>query len=264
MTVVPSTGAGGLAIPEEDYGLEDFDPTTDAIMPRLQIDHKEALFVDNLSGQKFKELDVILLGLVKQRIMWADEVEDGEGPLCKSFNYNEGHPDKDFPWEKSGFDPAKYPDDAALPCANCALKEWGSALNGKTPWCSEQHTFPLLMQLAGGWAPALFTTQRTGIKPSKTYLTSFSRTKTPLYTVITKLSLQAFKRGTVDYAVPVFVQKEATESSEWTFYAQQYRSIRSFITTRPSRDDDDGTAPAPVAAAAPAAAAPADPDDLPF
>jgi hypothetical protein len=263
MTVVPSSGGLAIPVPEEDYGLEDFDPTTDAIMPRLQIDHKEALFVDNLSGQKFSELDVILLGLVKQRIMWADEVEDGEGPLCKSFNYTEGHPSPDFPWEKSKFDKASYPDDAVLPCANCYLKEWGSALNGKTPWCSEQHTFPLLMQLAGGWAPALFTTQRTGIKPSKTYLTSFSRTKTPLYTVITKLSLQAYKRGTVDYAVPVFVQKEATESSEWPFYAQQYRSIRSFISTRPSRDDDEAAAPAAPAVATAAAPAAAD-DDIPF
>jgi len=263
MTVVPTSG-GVPAIPEEDYGLEDFDTSSDAIMPRLNIDHKRAVFVDNLSNREYNELDVILLGLVKGRILWSDEVKEGEGPLCKSWNYNEGFPNEDFPWDKSGFDVTNT-SEAGLPCANCKLKEWGSAPNGKTPWCSETHTFPLLMDIDGGWMPALFQTQRTGIKPSKTYLTAFARTKTPLYTVVTTLKLNALKRGSVEYAVPVFVQKEGTESEQWPYYAQQYRQIREFITTRPRFEDDDegGSAPAATPPAS-TGAAPVDDDDLPF
>ena len=283
MTVVPTTG-GVPAIPEEDYGLEDFDTSTDAVMPRLTINHPEAKFVDNLSGQEFDSLEVILLGLVKGRILWDSEVEEGDTPLCKSLNFNEGRPDEDrFPWKQSGFDknalvvPAGT-SELLLPCSACGLKEWGSAPNGKTPWCSEQHTFPLLMKVGdGGWAPALFTTQRTGIKPSKTYLTSFARTKTPLYTVTTKLSLQAQKRGTVNYAVPIFVQGEPTEQSEWPYYAQQYRQIRDFLHTPPVRDEDaeattatPAAAPADAATAASTVTAPAaasdvdDESDIPF
>lgn len=284
----PGTGlataapAGALAIPEDETGLEDFDFATDAVMPRLSIEHKTQVFKDSLTGETFSSLEVILLGLVKQRILWDDEVNEGDKPLCKSFNFQEGRPDEArFPWATSGFGKDAVETDAAgliLPCAACPLKEWGSAPNGKTPWCSEQHTYPLLMKVGqegeDGWAPALLTVQRTGIKPSKAYLTAFARTKTPLYTVTTKLGLTPQKKGSVEYAVPTFAKGDPTDQEEWGFYAQQMRSIRSFITTAPTKEDEaPPAASAPAAGASPAstptppsaAAAPAgDDDDLPF
>lgn len=264
MTADPGTE---LARPEDmEYtGLEDFDTTKDAVMPRLSIVHKEAVFKDNLSGEKFNTIKVVLLGLVKQRILWDTEVDDDAKPMCKSVNFTEGNPDpKTFPWQASGFDPASYPapegdGQIALPCTACALKEWGTnPQGGKTPWCAEQHTFPLLMDINGDgsvWTPALFTVQKTGIKPSKTYLTSFARTKTPTYTVVTQLSLTAQKRGQTDYAVPSFAKVGNTEQSDWPMYAQQYRSIREFITVPRQMDKSDTTAPTTAAAPAPAAAA---------
>lgn len=279
MSTVPATTGGGVALPEEDAftGLEDFD-TTDMVMPRLGIDHKEAKFVDNLSGQRFDDLTVILLGLVKQRILWDADVDEGDKPLCKSLEFHNGHPDdKRFPWKQSGFDRTSIPvnenEGIVLPCASCPLKDWGTHPNGKTPWCSEQHTFPLLMQVGDGFAPALFTVQRTGIKPSKTYLTSFARSKTPTYTVFTKLSLRPEKKGTVFYAVPVFVQADGTPQEDWPVYAQHYRQIREFITTPRRLDDDEAAAGSAGTATgaespAPAPAAPAPPppedDDLPW
>jgi len=241
-------GSGAVAVPTDDpwaTGLEDFDVTTDAVMPRLKIIGKDATFEDNLTGERHNKITVVLLGLVKQRILWDEEVKEGDGPLCRSNNFNEGSPfAKDFPWraskfERDDYDKGKDGGEIILPCANCALKEWGTNPRGGTPWCSEQHTFPLLMlDEHGNTSPAVLTLQRSAIKASKSYVTGFARTRTPLYTAITEISLNAQRRGSVDYAVPSFVKASETDRDAWPEYAQQYRSIREFLTSRRTKDED--------------------------
>ena len=190
-----------LAVPEDDMiGLEDFDTQTDAVMPTIKIAHKEAVFEDALSGEKYESLDCILLGLIKQRILWPPKVEETKSqPLCKSYNYTVGRPPdiEKFPWKAAGFEKIDNDPEVELPCENCKLKDWGSHPKRDTPWCSEQHTFALLQPIEDGWAPALLTVQRSAIKPSRTYMTAFVRSKTALFTVRTLIKLDARKRGTV-------------------------------------------------------------------
>lgn len=294
-TDVALTGDNGVAI-----GLEDFD-TSDMVMPTLAINHKEGVYEDSLSNEKFNELNVVLLGLIKQRVLWPAEVGDEVvPPLCKSYNFSEGITGKDFPWSEAGFTPpADYEngDEVSLPCASCKLKEWGSNPSGDTPWCSEQHTFAAMMNTADegdepNWVPTIFTVQRTGIKPSRTYVTSFARSKTPLFTSYTNLKLDVRKRGSVDYAVPIFSKGPATDRELWPLFTENFLSIRDFVQTPrnmespvtdtetavsvPTPKANPATASAPAAAPAsaadpidvteapaPAAAAPVD-DDLPF
>jgi hypothetical protein len=269
-TAVEQAKGTALASAEEmglDSGLEDFD-STDMVMPRLSIEHGNATFKDNLTGEEHPKLQVVMLGLIKQRILWGAEVEEGDRPLCKSYNFKEGHPDDErFPWEASGFDKANAGD--TLPCGSCALKEWDSHPKNSTPWCSEQHTFPVLMQTGEDefTAPAILTVQRSAIKASKTYLTAFARSKNPLYTVVTEISLNPQKRGSVNYAVPAFKKVGATDQSEWSEFAEHYRTIREFITTPPPDTEDDGgsqSAGTTQAQPSEAAQAASDDDDLPF
>jgi hypothetical protein len=249
-----------------DTGLEDFD-TTDMVMPRLSINHQDGVFEDNLTGERHDKLRVVILGLIKQRILWGTEVNAGDRPLCKSYDFQEGIPDlKKFPWETAEFDPADA-EGGSLPCATCKLKEWGTHPQRDIPWCSEQHTFPLLMEVDEGQyaAPAILTVQKSAIKASKSYLTSFARSKTPVYTVVTELSLSPQKKGTVKYAVPHFVKVGNTEREEWAEFADHYRSIRSYITTPPPEEEAQPAVAAPKGAApSQAAAAAPDEDDLPF
>lgn len=304
-------------------GLEDVD-ISDVMLPRLQLIHKEALFRDNLSKTDYPELELIILGMIKQRIMWRSETEDKEKPLCKSPDHSHGFPnvrddvpkDKQFPWAASNFNPADFPPGGptslnglvTLPCDSCIFKEWDKP-GWKVPPCAEQHTYAVLYnQNPGGdeenWVSALLTFQKTGIKASKQYISSFVQSSQPMFTVRTKVTLNAVSRGTVDYAVPTFRRMEPTDSSEWPNYGEQLRTIRDFIRQPPRSQDDDedftaapvpsdnfNTGPAapaatpppaappqtPVAPAAPAAAAPPVPaaapaapapapgdDDLPF
>lgn len=264
-------------------GLEDFDQK-DMTIPMLKIDHDKAVIVDGLSGQEYSSLDLIAVGLVKQRVLWQAEIQDNDTPLCRSYNFKIGNPDTDrFPWKASGFTPDS--DVTDLPCENCKLKDWGSHPQREIPWCSEQHTYAVLQPLGeDNWAPALFTIQRSAIKPSNAYLTSFMRAKEPLYVCITHIALDGQRRGNVDFAIPKFSRGVATDQGMWPFYAETYRNIREFVQTPRTRTDDaeltqttPAAAPTPEAAGQPAptpqpaaaAAAPAQPsgapgDDLPF
>ena len=229
-------------------GLEDFE-SSDLVMPRLKIVGKDATFEDNLTGEAHSKITVVLLGLVKQRILWAPEVEEGDGPLCRSLDFSTGQPYvKEFPWKESGFDrraaedASVDADNPTLGCASCALKEWGTNPRGSTPWCSEQHTYPLMLNAGGdNWMPAILTLQRSGIKASKAYTSGFARARQPLYTAITEISLQPQKRGTVDYAVPLFKKLGATDEADYPEYAQNYRQIREFLQSSRNTEETDST-----------------------
>jgi hypothetical protein len=291
MSDVQTTTGSGLAVPsgpDENYtGLEDFDPNKDAVVPRIKIDHAKGVFVDGQTSQEFHPFTVVLLTLVKQRILWEPEQNDDAKPLCKSYDFDTGFPDvTTFPWKEShlSFDDATAQAQAAglerveLPCQACNLKEWETdPKSGKAPWCTEQHTYPLLYQTVDDpdapWLPALLTFQKTGIKPSKTYCTPFSRTETPLFTVFTTLTLTTQKRGNVTFATPTFAKGDSTDQADWPEYRQLSWSMRQYLRTPPTAKDEataETAVDAPAASSpapsqpAPAGDAAADDDEVPF
>lgn len=292
-----------VAVPGEydgPEGLEDFDPN-DSSIPILKINHEDGVIEDSLSGKTYQSMELIVLGLIKQRVLWPAEMgEEARPPLCKAYDAKVGHPDlKDFPWKAAGFldqrpdDPDDDDVSVTLACEKCTLKEWGTHPNRDIPWCSEQHTLAVLQKINddGLLAPALLTMQRSSIKPSSNYLSSFRRAKEGTFTCWTKITLKLRHRGTVDFAIPKFERGEATDTADHAGFAQKYREIRQFLQT-PRRDEEeeggvqdeelDGGTPTPVAPPAataqseqaaaaveepvtvPAASAPAKDDDLPF
>lgn len=264
-----------VAVPVDDaIGLEDFEDD-DQVMPRLQIVQKEAVFEDNLTGERYDELDVVLLGLVKQRVLWPPEMEADSFPLCKSYEAKDGHPTDKFPWKASGFDPSAYPDeDAVLPCANCKLKEWDSHPTRDIPWCGEQYVLPLVMKATGDKVvPALLTFQRSSIKPVKAYISGFATRAEPLFTVHTHIVLNARRRGNVDFAIPKLRRGDAVEADRFDDLGAAYRKAAAFLRTprtpseegdvtgaAASRTNDGDSKTAGQSAANTAAAAPATPE----
>lgn len=252
MTMTPYDGAGAVSTNFTDddmnVGFEDID-TSDMSIPRLRIVGDRAVFVDSLSGQEYSELNAVFLGLVKQRIMWDDDVEDNEKPLCKSPDFENGFPnvdpktpvDKQFPWSTSNFNKPTDDVQPVLHCASCVFKEWDKT-KWKTPPCSEQHTYVLMYEAEpGAMVPALFTTQRSGMKGSKAYVSSFMRTKTPMFTVHTTVTLDPQRRGSVNYAVPVYKRGAPTDENSWAEYAMNYRGIRDMIRQPPRAPESNST-----------------------
>lgn len=230
-------------------GLEEFQDS-DAVIPRLSIVHKEARFKDNLTGEEFDSIEIIPLGLVRQRVLWHPDVDDGDQPMCKSTNNEIGHPntdapkDKRFPWEKAGFNPVDHPPQPDglidLPCAGCQLKEWGTHPNGKSPYCTEQWVLPVLYRESGvedTFAPAIFTLQRSGVKAIRAYLTPFQKSGNPAFLHVATVKLELNKRGQVDYSTPKFSKGPATDQAEWPSYATQFMQISEFLKRRPVTDE---------------------------
>lgn len=262
MSVTPSSSTPAVRSDSVE-GLEDFD-SSDAVMPTLRIEHQDGVFKDGQSGQEFDELNVILLGMVKQRVLWEPEIEeDKNGLLCRSYNFSIGHPNEErFPYEEAGFADG----DNVLPCESCKLKDWGTHPKRNAPWCSMQYTFPLLrITDDGGMVPCLFTVQRSALQDARAYCSSFAGEGRPLYTAVTNLTLDNRKRGSVKFAVPKFKRTTKTEEEFWGEYANRYRFIREFIQ-RPRNDsqaeaegheDEAPPMPSTKAEPAPAKAAPA-------
>ena len=225
-----------IAIPEGDEelylaGLDDFDEAEDGTIPRMNILGDGAVFVDSLSGEEHNPLDVILLGMKKQRVLWPATMSDEPGPpLCKSVNPKAGaRPGEEFPWEESGFtfDPES---EDLLPCTECRLKDWGSHPINDSPWCTEQYVFPAMVEDAGELVPVILTFQRATLTAARKYVQSFARTKTPLFTTWTTITLEQNKRGSVEYATAKLKKADSTEKDDWRGLAEKFRMIEEFLT----------------------------------
>lgn len=269
-------------------GLEDIDES-DTRIPRLKINHSNALFVDQLTKEEFPIAHAIVLGLVKQRIFWRDEVDEGDAPLCKSTDFEHGFPQNDpkfpaskqFPWERSVFNLEDYaPDPAfnnhvALPCASCSFKEWTKKSSGENeaPPCAEQYVFSMFYSTDENvepYQPALLSVQRSGIKNARNYVSYFGAAKKPFFSIYTKVTLDHFKRGSVSYAVPVFAMGKPVDTDNYERFGDYARMIRDNIRQAPRAPAGDLSAPqssnavtAPPAKAVAAPAKVAGPTKLP-
>lgn len=262
----PSTSSGGDVVQwSGETGLEDFD-TSDLTMPRLVIDHAENKLKNTQTDELFEDLDVVLLGLHKSRIMWGDinDGDDNDPPLCKSPDTKHGFPcvdpelaaSKRFPWSAqdvytpADMKPLEVGENLltmpSIGCKQCHFKEWNTDPTGKRPWCSEEWTFPLLYQDPNdpeSWVPALFTIKRSGLKPARGYVTTFATKNTPIFTVVTKLGLDANRRGMVKYSTPTFTKIARTHPDSYQDYFESFQSAKQFLLQFPMPKDDDEAAP---------------------
>ena len=257
MSQVPEQYQGGGAVADPNQmqwastGLEDFS-VSDAVLPRIKIEHDTGLWVDNLGGVRMETLRFIALGLVKQRVLFHHIVDTDDVPMCKSSDHNFGFPNpeappaKSFPWGLSGFDPSNFPPDAEgnvkLPCSGCQLKEWGSNPVNDSPYCSEQWTLPIYydtsQDASGAWTPAILTLQKSSIKPIRTYFTQFSQSNNPAFIAIGRGTLKVNTRGSVKYSVPSFVKEGESPRDRWMEFSEQFADMKSFLTRPPLRESD--------------------------
>lgn len=281
MTVAP-TGTSAVEGYDENYanvGLEDVE-ASDLRIPRININHVNAVFVNSLTKEEWPALTVITLGLIKQRILWPSKMGDDPKPLCKSPDNTHGFPNMDpaspkskqFPWGASNFTPEdaqpkeilegddpKYPKGwssngyGVLSCSACAFAKWGQDEDGKRtpPPCNEQHTYPLLYmqeitaedgQTETLWVPAILTVQRSAIADSRKYINGFAQAQQAFFTQYTGITLRQTKRGTNEFCIPEFRKMGPTDRNHWGEYGKQFVSIREFLRSAPRPQDETETA----------------------
>lgn len=237
--------------------------------PRLRIVGKECVFENADTSEKYKELEVIILGLVRSRNMWRDEVEEGGQPLCRSLDAVHGMPNvdddvpikKQFPWARSGFVRSELPvigTQPIAPCDKCPFAQWDNE-NDKPSACSEQLTLPVFYRdKFDNWAPAMLTFQRSGFKATARYLGTIKSAKQAPFMYYTTISLEPKNNGEVDYAVPKFTRGAMTDAGEpveingkmvpehWAEYHQMFTEIKTFLRRPRTRNASDVAASEPV------------------
>lgn len=211
-------------------GLEDFGASDEQI-PRLKILQSKGLFQDNLTNEEFAELHGVALGLVRQRVLFHEEIDTFEGPMCRSNNFVEGRPwRKNFPWAMAGFNEADFGENEPLPCEKCHLKDWGSHPSRDTPYCSEQFTIPFMRFHEDGTAsPTIVTFQKSSVKAVKGFLSGFKQKDHPTFTAETTVTLTLSKRGSVEYSVANFTVGDPTPVEDHQAYANTFVDIRNFL-----------------------------------
>jgi hypothetical protein len=169
--------------------------------------------------------------------------EDRKGIPCKSPNGIVGVPSLSFPWELSNFDiqdyPQKFQGFRELSCETCKFKEFDTDLKGgKAPACSEQYTLPLFYNLPGSdvYRLAIFSVQKTAIKPTKTYLTQFQREGRATYTNVTHIRLNKVGSNNRYWSLPEYEKGSNTPSVSYVKLSQFFRTIREIITSPPVVD----------------------------
>lgn len=261
-------------------GLDDM-TQADLSIPRLQIVNKKGVFRDSLANNEIAAMNVIVLGLVKQRTLWPARVgETTAKPMCRSNDHvvgfvNQKQPEHPFPYQLAELSqPNVLPrDDGQLTfnCADCKLKEWGSHPMGDKPYCNEVWALPLLMDPYGNnnYLPAVLNLSKTNIGPAKAYLGGFKASESAAFTAYTQISLQLLKRGDNEYSNIQFKRVGNTDSVNWAEWGSLYMEMRAFLNQEPRVFEEDTPAgpppapqpmaaqPTPAPVAAPVAAAPA-------
>jgi len=274
VTVSPQGPGDEVAIPQEEMvGLEDMG-VGDLATPRVSIMHAEGLFKDNLTSQTFDTMRIIILGLVKQRSLFHEDVDDGDKPMCRSNDFDHGYPvfksdvaspKKDFPWARSRLsnDQVEWDENGrpVVQCKDCFLKEWKSDPTGEKPYCTELWTLPLLMDPFenDNWVPAVLTFKKTQIKPLKVYLSNYRRANTASFTSLTEVNLHVNRRGQVLFSTPEFRSLGPTDSEKWRDYAKLYAEMRGFLMSPPRFFDENEAQQATDNTATPAMQPPAPP-----
>lgn len=244
-SAVQQFAQGDLNTGLDDFGIEEI-PT-----PRLKILHREGQYQDSQTDVVFFGFNAVILGLVKQRIMWDGEDVEGnknDVPKCKSNDYERGMPNVDptslrqFPWdEQTTFRrELAFPDPALnrvmLPCGNCEFKEWRTKAGTSErikPRCSEVWNLVLMYDPYGDGQlqPAFLALKKSAIANAKKYLAGFRQRGIGAYTEWTQFTLEQESRGQTVFSKPVLNAVGATDPANWPQYSANYAALADFART---------------------------------
>lgn len=252
MSNLPATQAPATPQRVQDIdGLEDVE-ARDIAMPIIKIQHTDTeegypVFADPTGTSLDKKIEVVVLGMVKQRVMWDPkrrQVGDEKVyPQCRSRDFHTGRPDQEnFPWGRTPFTPGTE----MLSCDECPLKEWGTGADDKRPACGEQHVLVVKRRVTDEYGeedllPGIVTFQSTGLKPSGRYIGLFASEKKAPYTSWTEIELEKKRQGNVSYGVPKFRRVGNTTPDVRDECSIQWPGMRQFLREWRSNDSDSSS-----------------------
>lgn len=210
----------------------------------LSIAHKLGMFVTMDQGgshpwDTVTEFDAVVIGGVKQRIMWPPYGAAGDRrPLCKSNNNREGYPQVNFPWNDArsiyeGDAPIEGHEHDTLKCTDCQFK-----LNPRhykdmaLPVCESSYKLILLDPQD---RVVIFNAQGAAKRVVAHYAKWFQQNNQPMFTHITRFELTSVKNNGNRYADLELRKGGPTDKSRWVSrYLPLFKQWREELETPPS------------------------------
>jgi hypothetical protein len=224
---------------------------------QIRINHDRGVFT-NHGSHIGKSLDVIILGLVRQREYWQGEA-GSRRMACESVDYEIGYARANtFDYDAAGFDRRNYPGPPSgeivkLKCEDCQLRKWQEKATGSgrtPPPCSSTWMLPIvlaptpiedrvdLLKLPFSknnltksvkLMPVKFSSQRSLEK----YLTPFRDSKTAAYTVRTRISLSRREKDGRRFSDAAFEQLDKVGGATYPDLSEALRTMREYLTEPP-------------------------------
>lgn len=198
---LPATvdGSAVPAVAEDEWALmrAEFEDGSKAFkehfglsIPRFKTDFgRNGLgFVDGLSGESFKELEVVLLAYPPSRAWWEVSIEEGGGgvPDCRSHDMLVPDPSS--------------PNRQSATCAACPHSKWGE--NSERPSCAESVNVVAFDVTGDRFVWLRFA--GTGLKPFKDYISYLESRRLVSFAVTTKVTLEENSRDALKWLTPKF------------------------------------------------------------
>lgn len=157
-----------------ETGLEDMSKE-DMIIPRLVITQPQTLDITpenlgklyiNLTGEYYEEMDMVLIKMKKSRVLFPDDFDRNNKPLCKSDDFMVPSPEIEKPMcstcQLMPLQPGEKKPQHHCPYANWTANPAGKQ---KPPKCSE--TWNLLVVDLKTYMPMFFSLKSTALSPLK-------------------------------------------------------------------------------------------------
>lgn len=230
-------------------------PRTLTALTRMTIEHSTGEYLINEMPVDKARLDAcIMLGAVRQRVMFTprDESGSGGGQLeCRSSDFAQGKPTPLFAKEESNFpawsiEEAQTQPDSFLACGACAFAQWKTDERGKKihSRCIPQIAVPVLIPDVNASAPFTFAVvsyQRSAEQPITEYMKEFTKANKPAYTAITQLRLNLNLGSGFKYSTPKFTNIANVGEEFWPALSSLYRASKAIIQTPPAPPPPRGT-----------------------
>lgn len=196
-------------------GFEQFDPS-DIVMPRRKIvqattrDVDDALvgqYLDTLSGEAKKEVNVVILRYGHTRAMFTEGNFTAEALVCASTNGKTPRPNIANPQSRL--------------CETCPMAQWGD--DGEKPQCRFGYTF--LMVDSEDDSPFMITFAGTAIKPAKKLISGVALKKRPFYSFNVRMGIEKKQDERGKWYAPTFGFAAMTSKAEIEHYAEMFRGF---------------------------------------
>ena len=184
-------------LPAFDDGTAAFVEHFGLTAPRLKTDFGKNGngFVDEQTGEKRDQLNLVMLAFPPSRSYWAKQLSEGgamgDPPDCRSTFGALTVPDADAP------------DRQAETCAACPHSQWD---NGEPPRCTEAVNVFAFDRDVDSYYWLRF--KRTSLKPFRAYVSSLLSKGRPLFSVMTNIKLKDATRDGFAWLVPAFTRGE--------------------------------------------------------